>query len=262
MTKIVGILNVTPDSFSDGGAWNSVDAAVTRTEQLFREGADIIDIGAESTRPGAESISSEEEWRRLQPIVEQLKVAYEPSKFSIDTRHSEVIKRVIDTWSPEIILNDVTGLRDIAMRNVALEYDVTAIVSHLPTSAQGDIEQAHQHKVSDVSIVKRELDDHINQLTAAGIDMQKLIVDPGIGFGKTATLNRELVSFAEVMPDFPIMIGYSRKRFIGEQRFMPGANVALGRLAVLSGAAYLRVHDVAAHYALVQYLQQGQHAHG
>lgn len=252
MTKIVGILNVTPDSFSDGGQWNQPEAAVQRVKQLFDEGADIIDIGAESTRPGATAVTAEYEWQRLEPIIQQLRKICAPDHFSFDTRHGETAKRIASVWSPDVIINDVTGLSEPQMVEAVALYGLRVVVGHLPAAARGDIARAHQQKMTNEHEIKQELMERVETLMQMGINKQNIILDPGIGFGKTPELNHKLVAFAALVPDFPVMIGYSRKRFIGEYRLDPQVNAALGKKAVAAGTAYLRVHDVAIHKDLVQ----------
>lgn len=250
MTKLVGILNVTPDSFSDGGRWENAQAAHERMHQLFEEGANIIDVGAESTRPGAEAVAIEEEWQRLQPIVEIALSRFDPEQFSFDTRHGIIAEQIVETWSNEVLINDVTGLSDPKMIEVVAARGLRVVVSHLPAAARGSIPAAHTEKQTSPQVVKDELAERINQLEIAGIPRQNMIVDPGIGFGKHPDLNHRLIHFAQET-NMPTMIGYSRKRFLGEQRFDPSLNVHMGTLAVQSGAAYLRVHDVAAHRAML-----------
>lgn len=247
MTKIVGILNVTPDSFSDGGYWNSPERAEERVATLFSDGADMIDIGAESTKPGVKPVTPEQEWQRLEPVLCRLKDQYDPSMFSIDTRHGEIASRAVDTWSKDLMINDVTMFNDPKMVEVVAAHGLRAVVSHLPPIAKGDLDLAHKEKINSEGEVLNDLLDRISELEELGVKRDKMIIDPGIGFGKTPELNRKLVSFAR-LTTMPVMIGYSRKRFLGEfHRFAAAPNIELGRIAVVSGAAYLRVHDVAAH---------------
>ncbi len=250
MTKLVGILNITPDSFSDGGDWNNPEQAAARVDQLFLEGADIVDIGAESTRPGAQEVSIEDEWARLNPLLKKLRKTHDPARFSIDTRHGEIAQRVVHTWSSNILINDVTGLSDRRMIEVVSLNGLRVVLSHLPFVASGSLARAHQEKMTSQEAVYNELMLQYEKLHKWGVDQDKLILDPGIGFGKSPELNQELIHFGS-MTELPVMIGYSRKRFLGERRFDPDFNVSLGRLAIASGASYLRVHDVAAHHELL-----------
>lgn len=247
MAKIVGIVNVTPDSFSDGGLYTEAGSVAERVQTLFREGAHMIDIGAESTRPGADKVPVENEWERLEPVIERLKPLYSPRQFSVDTRHAEVARRALELWSDEITINDVTGLHDMEMQSVVARHGCPVVVSHLPAVARGEVGKAHKERIDSPEQVSDELLERIADIQRSGVHRDQIIADPGIGFGKTAQLNHRLVRFAEVLPDFPVMIGYSRKRFIGEDRFEASANVRLGKIAAQAGASYLRVHDVVAH---------------
>jgi dihydropteroate synthase len=247
VTKIVGIVNVTPDSFSDGGLYTEAGPVAARVQALFREGAHMIDIGAESTRPGADKVSVDSEWERLEPVIETLKPLYNPRQFSVDTRHAEVARRALELWSDEITINDVTGLHDMEMRAVVAKHGCPVVVSHLPAVARGEVGEAHKERIDSPEQVRDELLERIADMQRSGVRSDQIIADPGIGFGKTVQLNHRLLRFAEVLPDFPVMIGYSRKRFIGEDRLEASANVRLGKIATEAGASYLRVHDVAAH---------------
>lgn len=251
MTQLLGILNVTPDSFSDGGLFVEPTAALRQLRRLFDDGASMVDIGAESTRPGANALTPDEEWQRLSPVLETALSQY-PDRVSLDTFHPETVLRAVEAYGPHFIVNDVTGFADRTMVAVAAKHKLRCIISHLPHQAYGDIQAAHKGTLlDDEQVVKRELLQRYNELVAAGVPAEGIILDPGIGFGKTPELNQRLLRFAALVPDHPVMIGYSRKRFLGEQRFELEPNLAAGRIAVAAGAAYLRVHDVAAHRSLV-----------
>ena len=247
MVELVGILNLTPDSFSDGGQNNSVEAAVKYAKEMAKEGASIIDIGAESTRPGAKAIDWEEEVSRLSGFVQQIKDL--DWGISLDTYHPETVGWASKNLS-DFIINDVTGFRDPAMRDIAASTNNRVIVSHLPKTSHG-IQDAHKTKpVDSLNQVIQELYESIEQLLRAGVANDVIIVDPGIGFGKTSKLNWELLGFGQHMPEYPVMIGYSRKRFLGDERLKIAANYSAGQIAVDAGARYLRVHDVAGHAPL------------
>ena len=252
MTKIVGILNITPDSFSDGGLYIDPEQALEKVADLFSQGADMIDIGAESTRPGALSIMPEVEWERLQPVIRKIAHTYDPHLFSIDTRHAFIAERIAREWSSKVTINDVTGLYRDGMIDVVTKYSMKVIVGHLPSQAEGDIARAHAVKLDDYRIVLDEMTAQYRQLVTRGIPPEKIILDPGIGFGKTRELNEKLVEFAQRVPHIPVMIGYSRKRFLGENRLNVNENIKLGQRAIVSGASYLRVHDVAPHVRLLR----------
>ncbi len=248
--ELVGILNVTPDSFSDGGLYNNVDTALRQTKQMFADGASLVDIGAESTRPGATALGAEEEWKRLEPILHRLGPRYS-GKLSLDTYHPEIVRRAARYGS--FIINDVTSFSDPEMIEAAVAQDVRCIVSHLPAYCGQNVQLAHQQRdISTVSQVLDELLTRAEQMQEAGIPKEHIILDPGIGFGKTIDLNWQLLEFAKHVPDFDVMIGYSKKRFLGDHgRHKIEHNLKAGRVAVAHGARYLRVHDVSGHHKLI-----------
>lgn len=250
-TQIMGIVNVTPDSFSDGNKYFAPTAAVKHVRELFTEGAALVDIGAESTRPHATPLTPDEEWERLEPVLSQIMSEY-ADRISIDSRHPETIDRVARTFGPHFIANDVTGFNNPEMIAVVARHGLHCIVSHLPAQVGTDIQAAHTGPlVDDIETVKNELLTRHAELVRAGIPAEHIILDPGIGFGKTPELNRQLLTFPTLLPDYQVLLGYSRKRFLGENRFDIEVNLDAARIAIQSGAAYLRVHDVAAHVALL-----------
>ncbi|EAX48683.1 dihydropteroate synthase [Thermosinus carboxydivorans Nor1] len=241
-TIIMGILNVTPDSFSDGGRYNNLDAALKQAEKMVRDGADIIDIGAESTRPyGATKISAEEEMERLLPILEKL-VSTVPVPISVDTYKAVVAEEALKLGVH--IINDVWGLQgDPRMAKVVAKYQVPVVVMHNKTEAvyERDI-------MAEICAFLR----HSLEIgMAAGIHPGHFIVDPGIGFGKTPDQNLTVMARLDELRSLgcPILLGTSRKRFIGEVLNLPvddriegtGATVALG---IVKGVSIVRVHDV------------------
>lgn len=247
MVQLVGIVNVTPDSFSDGGQYFGSEQAIRKTEELFRDGASLVDIGAESTRPNAQKLSDVEEWSRLEPVLQSLIPRY-PNKISVDSYHSATIEKALAIGP--IIINDVTGFRDASMAQLSIDAKATIIVSHLPLGMT--IQEAHETTpIATVEQVKTELLAKADELEKAGVAHNSIILDPGIGFGKTPELNKELLRFAEQVPAYKVMIGYSRKRFLGEQRMDIEPNLTAGQVAMKHGAKYLRVHDVAGHKAVL-----------
>ena len=248
MTELVGILNITPDSFSDGGQTSSLEAAIKRAEEMLRAGASIIDIGAESTRPGAEAIDWREEVRRLSGLIQQVEAL--GWNISLDTYHPKTVDWVSKNLS-DFIINDVTGFRNPAMRDLAASTGNKVIVGHLPKGSD-NISDAHKAKpIDSINQVIEELRDSIEQLTQAGVVRANIIVDPGIGFGKTKELNWKLLRFGLYIPEHEVMIGYSRKRFLGEKRLEIETNYLAGQIAIDSKAKYLRVHDVQGHASLL-----------
>ncbi len=252
--KLVGIVNVTPDSFSDGGKFFDPAKAIAQAHQLFADGAVIVDIGAEATNPKAKPITVDEEWQRLEPILSVVLPRYPDFQISLDTHHPEIVRKA--SALGDFIINDVTTFQNPDMIAAAVETGFPCIVSHLPFWVKGDIQLAHSTEdklVNSVEQVKHELLKRHDEMIAAGVKPEKIILDPGVGFGKSPETNRQLVRFAEKVPGIPVLIGYSRKRFLGEdQRYTAQANLEQGRIAIQSGARYLRVHDVKAHRRLLR----------
>jgi dihydropteroate synthase len=246
MVKLVGILNVTPDSFSDGGKFFDTAVALTQAKRLFADGASIVDVGAESTRPHATPLTPDEEWQRLEPVLQELIRLY-PGRISLDTYHPETVRRAFGLGP--VIVNDVTGMNNPAMVDVVAEFKARVIVSHL---SGPDIQAAHAGKpVETVEEVKQDLLKKAELLKSKGLKQGQIILDPGIGFGKTMELNAELLKFANEVPGYEVMIGYSCKRFLGERRMELETNLEAGKVAASNGAAYIRVHDVAGHAQLI-----------
>jgi dihydropteroate synthase len=254
--EFVGILNLSPNSI-DGGVPNQ-RAALERAEQLFKDGASIVDVGGEATNPWADPITATEEWRRLEPVLTELVPRY-PGLISVDTHHPQTVHKAAALG--EIIINDVTTFRDPRMIEAALEVGALCIVSHLPDWVEGDILLAHRSKdrlMDSAAEVKHEVLARVDKMLAAGIAEENIIVDPGIGFGKTSRLNWGLLSFAKVVRSFPVLIGHSQKRFLETDRTtgkeVPGAkgqknedemNIKAAKKAMATGARYLRVHKPA-----------------
>jgi dihydropteroate synthase len=246
MVKLVGVLNVTPDSFSDGGQFFDSESALARANELFHDGADIVDVGAESTRPGAVPLTPREEWSRLQKIIQRLIEQY-PAKISLDTYHPSTAAKALQLG--DVIINDITGFQDPKMVELITTHKARCVVSHLPP---GTPQAAHAGPlINDVGRVRDDLLNKAAELEKKGLPKVNIILDPGIGFGKTPELNRKLLGFAREVPGYAVMIGYSRKRFLGEKRMELATNLKAGRTAIEAGAAYLRVHDVAGHRRLL-----------
>ncbi len=250
-TAVMGILNITPDSFHDGGEYNAIEDAVARAEQMVADGADILDIGGESTRPGADPVPVTEEIDRVVPVVEALSDV--DVAISVDTRKAEVARAALDAGAD--ILNDVSGLEDPEMRLVAAEYDVPVVVMHsINTPVDPDSDIHYDDVVEDVI---DELTERVLLAEKAGLDREQILVDPGIGFGKSPAESFELL---DRLGEFralgcPILVGHSHKSlfgFVGEQ---PGdcleATIAGTTIATERGADVIRVHDVAENVAAV-----------
>lgn len=246
MVQLVGIVNVTPDSFSDGGLFLNPKQAIAQAEKLFADGAAIVDIGAESTRPRAAPLTTDEEWQRLEPVLKVLIPRF-PGKISVDSYRPATIEKAFGIG--QIIVNDITGLRSPGMKELIIKHSAICIIGHMP---HDNIQIAHNGEpTKTIKEVKNYLLQKEAELIKGGLDPANIILDPCIGFGKTPELNRQLIEFAKYVPDKKVMIGYSRKRFLGEHRMELEPNLAAGKIASASGAAYLRVHDVAGHKTLV-----------
>ena len=251
--RIMGILNVTPDSFSDGGRWTAVDAAVKHGLELIAEGADILDIGGESTRPGAASVPEYEERRRVIPVIEELtRQAQVP--VSVDTRQATVARAALAAGA--VIVNDVTALADPAMTTAVCDAGAGVVLMHMrgtPADMQRD-----PHYADVVAEVSDFLKARRNAAMAAGIGRERIVVDPGLGFGKTTAHNLALLAALARLADVaPVLVGASRKRFIGEITGAPvekrlAGSVAVALWCAAHGAAVLRVHDVAATVAALK----------
>ena len=247
--QVMGIVNVTPDSFSDGGAHDSVEAAVAHGLRLVEEGADLLDIGGESTRSGAQDVSVEEELRRVIPVIERL--ARETSlPISIDTSKPEVMRAAVDAGAG--MINDVQGLRRDGALDMAATLGVPVVLMHM----QGEPRSMQQAPTYDdvVADVHRFLAERIFIAEMAGIARKNIVVDPGFGFGKDTRHNLQLLAQLQRFTELgvPVLAGLSRKRTIGEltgrddPRERVSGSVAAHLIAAQRGALLLRVHDVAA----------------
>ena len=247
--QVMGIVNVTPDSFSDGGAHDTADAAVAHALRLVEEGADALDIGGESTRPGAAEVEVEEELRRVVPVIERL-AAQVAVPISIDTSKPEVMRAAVQAGAG--MINDVCGLRREGALDAAAALGVPVVLMHMQGEPRS-MQAAPQYD-DVVGEVHRFLAERIFAAEMAGIPKQRIVVDPGFGFGKDTAHNLQLLAqferFAEL--GVPVLAGLSRKRSIGELtgRDVPAdrvaGSVAAHLIAAQRGAAIVRVHDVAA----------------
>jgi dihydropteroate synthase len=251
----MGVLNITPDSFSDGGFYFDKEKAIAQGIQLMEEGADMLDIGGESTRPGAKSVSVQEEAGRVLPVIAALR-AQTDIPISIDTTKAEVAREALAAGAN--ILNDISALRfDPKLMQLAAEKNVPVILMHMqgmPKTMQ--IAPYYKNLLSEI---KEFLAERMHIAESAGIKKENIIIDPGIGFGKTLEHNLSLIkhlNFLEEL-DRPILVGISRKAFIGKILDLPPherleGTIAAGLLSMQQGAHILRVHDVAALKRAVQ----------
>ena len=247
--RVVGIVNVTPDSFSDGGQFANLDAAVAHGLRLVEEGADMLDIGGESTRPGADEVSIEDELQRVVPVIKQL-VERTQLPIAIDTSKPEVMRAAVAAGAG--MINDVYGLRREGAMNAAAELRVPICLMHMQGEPRGM--QAAPHYDDVVGEVHRFLTDRLFACELAGIDRRKVMVDPGFGFGKDLEHNLALLRRLERFADLGsgVYVGLSRKSMIGaitghaHPVNRAAGSVAAALIAVQRGARMVRVHDVAA----------------
>jgi dihydropteroate synthase len=246
-TVVMGIVNVTPDSFSDGGTTLEPAAARAAAEGLLAEGADVVDVGGESTRPGALPVDPAEQWRRIGPVVEAL--AAGGACVSVDTASAQVATRALGAGAR--IVNDVTALSDPAMAAAVAAAGAGLVLMHLQGTPR-TMQQA-PHYADAAREVTAHLAARMAAARAAGIDALALAVDPGIGFGKTPRHNHELIARLDELAVLgrPVVIGVSRKSFLGRPQDLPvgerlEAGLAATAVAVFQGARIVRTHDVAA----------------
>ena len=250
ITRVLGILNCTPDSFSDGGAYPSQEAITHRLWEIAEEGADLFDIGGESTRPGAGAVDAEEEWKRILPALRTAQSHNYPLAVSVDTTKRDVARRALDEGA--VIINDISGLRaDPGIAGLAAGAGAGLIVMHMLGSPRTMQKRPHYDDL--IGEIRRFLSESVRRAEAAGVATEKILVDPGIGFGKTLDHNlailRQISAFGGLGAG--IVIGTSRKSFLGTILDSPVADRLEGSLAsavasVLAGAHMVRVHDVRA----------------
>jgi dihydropteroate synthase len=243
---VMGILNVTPDSFSDGGVHYDRAVAIDAALRMEQDGAAIIDVGGESTRPGSDTVSVDEELDRVLPVIEGIR-ARSSVRISVDTRKARVAEAALDAGAD--MVNDVTALRDEALRALVAKRGVQVILMHMrgePKTMQEDI-----HFDDVVHDVARELQQWRDEAVAAGVRKENILIDPGIGFGKTFEHNLEILARCDEYRSIaPVVIGASRKAFIGHVTGQPGGAARMaGSLAAVAAAAkgcasIVRVHDV------------------
>ena len=243
---VMGIVNLTPDSFSDGGRYLDPAAAVARIRELAAQGADLVDLGAESTRPGAAPVAADEQLRRLMPVLEQ--VGSDPALcVSVDTMSAAVAERALAAGAR--VVNDVSGLEDPQMAGVVAAQGAGLVVMHMQGAPA--TMQAHPHYDDVTREVRDRLAGHCARARAAGIEEESIAIDPGIGFGKTAAHNFELLARLEELGELgrPVLIGVSRKSFLGRELDLPAdqrleAGLAATAIGVFHGARIVRTHDV------------------
>lgn len=241
--KVMGILNITPDSFYDGGKFNSIETALNQATKMIDGGADIIDVGAESSRPNAKPVSEQEEIQKIVPVVKAIRKKYPDILISVDTYKHETARLCLETGAD--IINDITGLKDTKMMTLVKDTDVPVIMMHMRGTPQT------MQKMTDYKNVSKEIyeffADKIKKCKDFGIDTGKIIVDPGIGFAKTKEQNFEILKNLKMFKklNLPILIGTSRKSFLGstpDKRLF--GSLASVCHSYLQGARIFRVHDI------------------
>lgn len=247
-TYVMGILNVTPDSFSDGGKWNGLDAALRHAEEMVAEGAAIVDIGGESTRPGHQQISEQEEIERVAPVIEAIKRELD-IPISIDTYKVKVAEAAIKAGAD--LVNDIWGLKyEAGMGELIARTGVACCLMHNKDKAE------YENFYEDML---RETAQCVELAKAAGISDEKIILDPGVGFGKTYEMNLETIHYMERFHElgYPLLLGTSRKSVIGLALDLPAGEREEGTLvttvmAVMKKYAFVRVHDVKANQRAIR----------
>ena len=239
-TYVMGILNVTPDSFSDGGSYTSIDKAMEQTKKMIQQGADIIDVGGESTRPGHVQIGDEEEIKRVVPVIREIKKKFD-IPVSIDTYKSAVAKAALEAGAD--LLNDIWGFRyDEKMAELAAEYDVPVCLMHNRDNLDYD---------DFMEDVKKDLQISLDIAEKYGVKKENIMLDPGVGFGKTYEQNLMVMNHLEEIVDmgYPVLLGTSRKSVIGLTLDLPvdereEGTLATSVLGAIKGCQFVRVHDV------------------
>lgn len=247
-TYIMGILNVTPDSFSDGGRYNNMDSALRHAEEMIREGADIVDIGGESTRPGHTVISDEEEIARVVPVIEAVKSRFDVP-VSIDTYKGKVAEAALAAGAD--LVNDIWGFKhDRKVAEVTAKYGAACCLMH------NRHEAVYQNFLEDMVA---DMEECVRIAREAGVEEDKIILDPGVGFGKTYEMNLEVIHHVDVLHrlGLPILLGTSRKSVIGLTLDLPADQRVEGTLAttvigVMKDCAFVRVHDVKENKRIIQ----------
>lgn len=253
---IMGILNVTPDSFSDGGKYNEIDRAMEQVRKMMEEGADIIDVGGESTRPGHEQISEEEEIQRVVPAIQEIKKRFDVP-VSVDTYKSKVAKAALEAGAD--LLNDIWGfLYDEKMAALAAEYDVPVCLMHNRDNTEYD---------DFVKDVIKDLEKCLAVAQKYGIKKENIMLDPGVGFGKTYEQNLTIMNHLEEICEmgYPVLLGTSRKSMIGLTLDLPvtereEGTIATSVIGAMKGCDFVRVHDVRANSRALTMTQAVLHA--
>jgi len=260
-TYIMGILNITPDSFSDGGKYIDPDNALKQAEKLIENGADIIDVGGESTRPFSKEVSPDEELKRVIPVIKKIRKLNPSIPISIDTRHAIVAKHAVESGAD--IINDVSGLKyDPEMGKITVDSGVPVIIMHSISNPE-EMQINPEYCENIIDAISKDLYDMTQKAVEIGIKPENIIIDPGIGFGKTLEHNLEIIRRIKEFESlgFPILVGVSRKSVIANILNLPPdereeANISLGAYLASNGIDIIRVHDVKKHYRAFKVLDR------
>ncbi len=255
-TYIMGILNVTPDSFSDGGKYSEINSALSHAEKMICEGADIIDVGAVSTRPFSDYVSAEEEWERLRDVLREIRKSFNVP-VSVDTFNPDTAEKCLDMGAD--IINDVSGIISSEMAELIKKYGSGWVIMHggIKINKTEDICDYPDGIVNDVNSF---FSSSVNELIRLGIKKESICLDAGFGFAKTASQNKELLKNFDMLDNngCPLLCGLSRKRFIGElsgesdSSFRTGGTLAANVFAASKGADIIRVHEIELHKKALQ----------
>lgn len=256
-TVVMGIINVTPDSFYTGSRYQGIEDAVKKAVEMYEEGAKILDIGGESSRPGADPVEPQEEIRRVVPVIKELRKLIPDCFISIDTYHPETAKAALDSGAD--IVNDITGLRNEKMMRLVYENNAGVILMHMKGTPKTMQNEPYYEDV--VSEVKELLKANAEKAVEMGIPSESIVIDPGIGFGKRFEDNLEILRKLDIFKKlgYSVLIGHSRKSFIGYILDLPPEERLEGTLAVsaycyLKNVEIIRVHDVREHIRLFKVL--------
>jgi len=256
-TRLMGILNVTPDSFYDGNRYFDEQAALRRGVDIYQEGADIVDIGGESSRPGAGQVTEAEELARVIPVIRSLKKQI-PIQISIDTTKPSVALAALHAGAS--LINDVSGFNNPEMREVAAKFDVEVCVMHMLRTPQ-TMQQHPEYPEGIINHLLKFFDAQIELLVKSGVKKNKIIIDPGIGFGKTVADNLEIIHNLQRLKHigFPLLVGVSRKSFMSRllnksASELLTATLAMNAIVIASGADIIRVHDIREHCDVIKLL--------
>lgn len=256
-TQLMGILNVTPDSFYEKSRFSTIEEAIKRGIEIYKQGADIIDIGGESSRPGAAIIEENEEMQRVIPVIKALRDQI-PIPISIDTAKPKVAEAALAAGAT--LINDISGFRNIAMQDVAVKTDAQICVMHMQGNPQ-NMQHNPLYSKGVIGEIRNWFECQIDILLKKGVSENRIILDPGIGFGKTVEDNLEILREIKQLQliGFPVLVGISRKSFMGKilnkktQELLP-ATIALNTLLISQGVDIIRVHDVQEHRDVIDIL--------